>query len=306
MSFKNKNNLVKFLCFLVILIPFILLFSFNINSLKPVLSEHVVEQKVKSDLNGDGKEDFIYIDLINENKYNLNISINENNYKLIPNKSINSLGVFSPEWPITLNILDVDRNNIPEIIVQSSEKNNSIQHLFKWTGSDFQDIFYSTNNILGIIDSNNGKTPKILSFSLNDSKENIQKYMILNKKIKNISYDCVEPTGFQSIISFIDIISLNYEIDDLPNIFTSYISYDDLSQLWHLDKDLYYYNFQDAFFRDISWDNNSNISTCSWSLNFYKISKENTENKSQVNFTVQLEKIKDTFLISSINLTSKK
>lgn len=306
MSFKNKNNLLKLLCFLVILIPFILLFSLNINSIKPAISEHVVKQKVKADLNGDGNEDFIYIDLVNKNNYSLTVDINENNYELIPNKSINSLGIFSPEWPITLNILDLDRNNIPEIIVQSSEKNNPIQHLFKWTGSDFQDIFYSTNNILGIIDSNNGKTPKILSFSLNDSKENIQKYMLLNKKVKNISYDSVESPGFQSIISFIDIISLNYEIDDLPNIFTSYISSQDLSQLWRLDKDLYYYNFQDAFFRDISWDNKGNISTCSWSLNFYKISKENTENKSQINFTVQLEKIKDTFLISSINLTSKK
>ena len=178
--------------------------------------------------------------------------------------------------------------------------------MFKWTGNGFEDIFYSTNNILGIVDSNNGKTPKILSFSLGDSKENIQKYMLLNKKFKNISYDTVEPTGLYSIISFIDIISLNYEISELPNIFATYIPKEDLSQIWRLEKESYYYDFQDAFFRDIDWNNNGEVTNSSWILNFNKIPKENPNNKSQVKFTIQLEKINDTFLINSINLNFNK
>lgn len=307
MTLKNKNNLIKLSCFItIILISFILIFTFKDNSTKSVINENTIKESVKSDLNGDGKEDCLYIELGNENKYILNATINEKSYELTPNKTINSLGNFSPSRPITLNLLDLDRNNIPEIIVQSSEENSSIQHLFKWTGNEFEDIFYSTNNILGIVDSNNGKTPKILSFSLGDSKENIQKYMLLNKKFKNISYDTVEPTGLYSIISFIDIISLNYEISELPNIFATYIPKEDLSQIWRLEKESYYYDFQDAFFRDIDWNNNGEVTNSSWILNFNKIPKENPNNKSQVKFTIQLEKINDTFLINSINLNFNK
>lgn len=307
MTLKNKNNLIKHLSFItIILISFILIFTFKDNSTKSVINENTIKESVKSDLNGDRKEDCLYIELGNENKYILNATINEKSYELTPNKTINSLGNFSPSRPITLNLLDLDRNNIPEIIVQSSEENSSIQHLFKWTGNGFEDIFYSTNNILGIVDSNNGKTPKILSFSLGDSKENIQKYMLLNKKFKNISYDTVEPTGLYSIISFIDIISLNYEISELPNIFATYIPKEDLSQIWRLEKESYYYDFQDAFFRDIDWNNNGEVTNSSWILNFNKIPKENPNNKSQVKFTIQLEKINDTFLINSINLNFNK
>ncbi|HFE9685083.1 TPA: hypothetical protein ACGA33_000806 [Clostridium perfringens] len=307
MTLKNKNNLVKQLSFItIILISFILIFTFKNNSTKSVINENTIKETVKSDLNGDGKEDCLYIELGNENKYILHANISEKSYELTPNKTINSLGNFSPNQPITLNLLDLDRNNIKEIIVQSSEENNSIQHLFKWTGNGFEDIFYSTNNILGIVDSNNGKTPKILSFSLGDSKENIQKYMLLNKKFKNISYDTVEPTGLYSIISFIDIISLNYEISELPNIFATYIPKEDLSQIWRLEKDSYYYDFQDAFFRDTAWNNSGEATACSWTLNFNKVHKEDSRNKSQINFIIELEKINDIFLISFINLNITK
>lgn len=81
------------------------------------------------------KEDCLYIELGSENKYIINATINEKSYELTPSKTINSLGNFSPNRPITLNLLDLDRNNIKEIIVQSSEENSSIQHLFKWTGN---------------------------------------------------------------------------------------------------------------------------------------------------------------------------
>ncbi|WP_300258499.1 hypothetical protein [Clostridium sp.] len=312
MTLKNKNNLIKQISFITIilisfiLISFILIFTLKYNSTKSVINQNTIKETVKSDLNGDGKIDYLYIELGSENKYMLHANINEKSYELTPNKTINSLGNFSPNCPIKLNLLDLDRNTIPEIIVQSFEENNSIQHLFKWTENGFEDIFCSTNNILGIVDSNNGKTPKILSFSLSNSKEDIQKYMLLNKKLKNISYDTVEPPGLYSITSFIDIISLNYEISELPNIFASYISKEDLSQIWRLEKESYYYDFQDAFFKDIDWNNTGEVTNCSWTLNFNKIPKENTNNKSQVNLIIQLEKINDIFLISSINLNLNK
>ena len=136
MTLKNKNNLIKHLSFItiifitIILISFTLIFTFKDNSTKSVINENTIKETIKSDLNGDGKEDCLYIELVSENNYIINATINEKSYELTPNKTINSLGNFSPNRPITLNLLDLDRNNIKEIIVQSSEEDSSIQHLF--------------------------------------------------------------------------------------------------------------------------------------------------------------------------------
>ena len=60
-------------------------------------------------------------------------------------------------------------------------------------------------------------------------------------------------------------------------------------------KNYYYSDFQDAFFMDIAWNNTGEATNCSWTLNFNKNRKENPNNKSQVKFIIQLEKINDTF-----------
>lgn len=265
----------------------------------------IVHQTVKSDLNGDGIDDALYISLKDNIHYYMYASLNNNDYDFNPSKKVNSLGLYSNDWPMTINLMDLDRNTIPEIIIQSSEKDNSIQHIFKWTGEEFEDLFCSTNNIFGVVDSNNGKTPKIISFTLGDSLETVQRHMLLNKKLKNISYDNFKISGFNVVNQFIDIICLNYEISELPNIFTNYISSEDLSLIWKLDKDSFTYSFQDAFFRDISWDDKGNLKSCNWSLNFNKTNKNDPSLKSQINFNLTLENIDNTFYINSINLHSK-
>ncbi len=265
----------------------------------------IIHQNVKSDLNGDGIDDDLYISLKDNTKYYMYANLNNNNFNFTPSKKVNSLGLYSNDWPMTINLMDLDRNKLPEVIIQSSEKNTSIQHIFKWTGESFEDLFCSTNNIFGVIDSNNGKTPKILSFTLGDSLEDVQRHMLLNKSLKNISYDNFEIPGFSVINQFINIISLNYEISEIPDIFSNHISSEDLSLIWKLDKDSFIYSFQDAFFRDISWDDKGNLKSCNWSLNFNKTNKSNTSLKSQINFNLTLENINNNFYINSINLNYK-
>ncbi|WP_300349702.1 VCBS repeat-containing protein [Clostridium sp.] len=304
----TKKKYVK-ICILILL----LFIAYPIVSEKLLTKKHTIEtngktivhQTVKSDLNGDGIDDTLYISLKDNIHYYMYSSLNNRDYDFKPSKKVNSLGLYSNDWPMTINLMDLDRNTIPEIIIQSSEKDTSIQHIFKWTGEEFEDLFCSTNNIFGVVDSNNGKTPKIISFTLGDSLEAVQRHMLLNKNLKNISYDNFEISGFNVVNQFIDIICLNYEISELPNIFTNYIASEDLSLIWKLDKDSFTYSFQDAFFRDISWDDKGNLKSCNWSLNFNKTNKNDPSLKTQINFNLTLENIDNTFYINSINLHSK-
>lgn len=308
MKFIKKisiKNVLSILFLLTTCILVLMVFSLKEESIKSD-SKTIIEQTVKSDLNGDGIDDSIYIALKDNINYYMYASLNNKDYEFTPLKKVNSLGLYSINWPMTLNIIDLDRNNIPEIIIQSSEKDTSIQHVFKWNGENFEDLFCSTNNIFGVIDSDNGKTPKLISFTLGDSLEDVQRHMLINKKLKNISYDNFEISGFNVVRQFIDIISLKYEISELPkNIFISYIASEDLSLLWKLDKEEFTYSFQDAFFRDISWDEKGNLKTCNWSLNFNKFSNNNSLLKSQINFNITLENLNNSYYITSINLHSK-
>lgn len=296
---------IKFLKGLVPILLLLLVFgyfkiSFIANStVINTAGKAIIQQTLKSDLNGDGKKDSIYIALKENNDYHIYATINNEDYVLKPGDKIKSLGRYSLNHPMTLNLLDLDRNNIPELIIQSSEDKTTIQHLFKWTGEEFKNLFSSTNNIFGLLDSNNGKTPKIISFSINNSKEDIQKYMLLNNSLKNISYDNLDIPGFNSILEFINIVSLDYNLSELPNIFVDYISSEDLSQLWKLDKDTFYYTFQDAFFIDTKWNELGELSSCNWNIRFKKILKSNETQSSQVNFSITLEKTQEKFLITS-------
>lgn len=294
--------------FLKKLIPALLLISISLyltnsflskNKVISTASKTIIEQTVKNDLNGDGKDDSLYIALKENKDYYMYATINNKDYVLKPSDKIKSIGRYSPNHPMTLNLIDIDRNNIPEIIIQSSEDKTSIQHIFKWTGANFENIYSSTNNLLGLVDSNNGKTPKIISFSLNSSKYDIQKYMLLNNNLKNISYDNLDVPGFNSICEFINIVSLGYDLSELPNIFVSYISSEDLSQLWRLDKDNFYYVFQDAFFRDTNWNEFGELTSCDWNVRFNKVSKIDENKTNQISFSITIEKVQDNFLISS-------
>lgn len=306
---KRKTIILITLLLLFICGGFLYLTNFKNNydteTVIPTMAKPQGEQAVKKDLDGDGKEDVLYITSKND-KYYVEAHINNNTYFFNEKKPLNTLGLYYTYWPMTINIIDINRDRLPEIIIQSSQDNSPVQHIFTWTSDEFKDLYCSTNNVLGVLDSANNQTPKLLSFSINNGVSEIQQHMLNGKNLKNISYENYSPPGLDSICQFIDIISYNYEIQEPPSIFTDNIPSNELSLLWQLDKESYYYSFQDAFFRDDSWKKDGSLSSCSWTLNFKKTQKNNKDEDTQISFKISLDKIQDNFLIKSIDCFTKK
>ncbi|MPQ43973.1 FG-GAP repeat domain-containing protein [Clostridium tarantellae] len=306
----TKKTLIIFSTLLLLIgSGFLYLAKINFNSYYtdesiPIMAKPQGEQAIKKDLNGDGKEDVLYI-TAKEEKYYVEALINKKTYFFNEKKTLKTLGNYYSHWPMTINIIDINRDRIPEIIIQSSQENTPIQHIFTWNNNEFLDIYCSTNNILGILDSSNNKTPKLLSASLESSQSNIQQYLMKEKNLKNISYEKNSLPGLNSVIQFIDLIEYPYELSETPNIFAPNINSDELAILWQLDKENFTYTFQDCFFRDDSWDSSNTLSSCTWTLNFKKALKNSDKDFSQISFKICLNKINNEFFISLIDNFNK-
>jgi hypothetical protein len=257
------------------------------------------EQAIKKDLNGDGKDDLLYIAAKN-GKYYVEANIKNESYPFNCSKSLNTLGYHYNYWPISLNLIDLSRDKKPELIFQSSQDNVAVQHIFTWYNNEFQDIFCSTNNIIGILDSKNNKTPRFFSFSIKNGISDIQNYMIIGNELKNISSANYKIPALRNVETFIDIVESSYTPEDTPNIFTNEISSEDLSILWKLDKDNFSYIFEDGYFNDTKWDKNGNIQNLTWNLNFKKISRNSKTEASKLPIKLEITKSGDGYFINSI------
>lgn len=226
------------------------------------------------DLDGDGEKDKIDISKENNN-YILNIKSKDKTYQLINKDGSTLLGDSLIKWPIKVNIMDLSRNNIPEIIVQLSKDNLPINYVFSWDGSKFINTFISNDNIIGMLDSNNNKTPKLLSLSSSKGDESTKGFIFLGNNLKDISFSKPKISGLSSIQAFIDTIEAPYELAEAPNIFTPNIDSTELSILWGLDKDNTRYTFQNGYFTDFKWDSNGNILGVNWALSFESIKNSN-------------------------------
>ncbi|WP_085829215.1 hypothetical protein [Clostridium massiliodielmoense] len=228
-------------------------------------------KNLKSDLNGDGKEDTLYILTSKNNRYHLQINTFKNTFNLKPNKEIATLGSNYPYWPIRVKLKDISRNSIPEIFVQSSQDNVSIQHIFTYKDNEFKDIFCSYNNILGFIDCSNNKTPKILSAKIYGDNFYFENYMFIDNKLEKYSNDINDTfMGKDTILCFVNIItSMNGKyMPTNENIFYQGIDSSSLDLLPHLAGYAHNYVFQDAFFMDTKSDNSGEPTNIEWTLNF--------------------------------------
>jgi hypothetical protein len=242
----------------------------------------------KLDLTGDGKSDLLYIKT-DKDKYMIEVNTNDENITLKTDKALDTLGNFYNYWPMRVTLLDLNRDKIPEIIVQSSNKNKPLQHIFLWNGNDFSDIFCSTNNIIGFIDSQNNKTPKMACGLVDQNKLTLSYYYFSNNKLKNFTYD--DKTNFmgkntvQAFINYIQ--TLPYGEANKPvDIFYPGMSGKDISIIGKLSGDNNTYVFQDCIFKDTKWDNAGKPTEIKWTLNFKGTSL--TKNDDIKNYTLDI------------------
>lgn len=298
-----RKNFLIHLFFIIIVITlyisityFISIRTRTVQTISPINTS----QASLIDLTGDGQKD--YLQFINsQNKINLNINCSSNNFSLSDQIQDKVLLSTNSHWEPKLYLYDISRDNIPEIILQGPKDNKSACYVFHWNKKNFALVYSGNNNIFGILDCKNSKTPQCYSISSSEGISSLKSFMLLNDDTLDTSKENSYIPSLDSVTNFINIVELPYVLDSLPDIFTPTIDKDNLSLLWSLDKNNYSYSFQNAFFYDYKWTQFGEPYAIRWQLSFEKSSLKGTSgNKVEFILIIDLQKYDSIYKISSI------
>ncbi|MCY6355429.1 FG-GAP repeat domain-containing protein [Clostridium sp. ZS2-4] len=292
MKFKVLFIKRKYIYYLVlasiVLVFFVIFHSLKNKETSPTFVVNLNSKAYKADLTGDGKEDILYIST-NKNKYYLEVDTQKDNLFLEPNKNIKTLGIYYPYWTMKIKLLDISRDNVPEIFIQTSEKNKPLQHIFIYNYGKFENIFSSHNNVLGFIDCSNNKTPKFISGNISKGNFIFHNYILLQNKLEQFNHISNDTfLGKDTILYLINFITTVTKDSKIPDqqIFSPKINDTSLALIYALINADNTYVFQDAQFMDIKSTKDGEPSQIQWILNFRGISNSNREVIK--NYTIQV------------------
>lgn len=290
MKLRNSLNFKTLFSIIFALSAVFILYTLFRNNTRTTFSMVDKNEIIQKDLTGDGKKDILYIKR-NKDKYYLQVNTKDKTYQLDPSKNLNTLGTHYDFWPMNVTLKDINRDNVPEIIIQGNEKEAPISHIFSFDKGNFENIFSSKNNILGFIDTKSNQTPKFLCGNYYNEEIFLKNYMLVNGKLLEFNYNT--PKNFLGSELIRDIITLFIKEDDDDNIKERVVSNINESLITPIFKEKnsgYKFKFQDAYFEDVECDKDGNLLNLKWILNF----KGTMEGKdTQITFQVNLRREKD-------------
>ena len=268
-------------------------FYFQSSKLKALQAIYPVNlsKDTEYDLTGDGSKDSFQL-ISNENKVDFNIKTSNTDFYLSKEVDDKILFTKNIHWSPKIFMHDLSRNNIPELILMGSKNNKNTYYVFGWNNNKFNLITSGNSNILGILDCKNTKTPQCFSLSSSSGAKSINSFMVINNSFFNTTTSNTNLPSLDTTLSFINLIELPYNLDELPDIFTTDINKDELSIFWALDKDNYSYAFQNAFFYDYEWNDSGEPIALKWRLSFEK-NKLNGQDGDKEELCILLDVIKD-------------
>lgn len=207
-KFFVKKNIVLLLTLSLLLVY---LFSLEINKSPSISVITPLKENTTVDINGDGIQDYISISsstleiTINNTKYSLNTIMNDNNF--FSNVST---------WPTKIFINRITRGTKPILIIQSHKNNVGTVSVIASNNEDFTVIYSDEKNIFGILDSNSSRTPRYYSLKSSSGNSSLNSFMILDNKLLDITKNTTPIPGINEILSFIDLIQVDYAPNDLP------------------------------------------------------------------------------------------
>lgn len=298
-----KRNTMIFIAIVILLFIFssFIFINFITKSTVTTLGSEDNQDNMLIDLNGDGKNYELYIDK-SKDIYCVKVKFASKEVSLIPNGKQYTLGSQNNNDKIYIKTQDLTRDDIPEVIISTFINKEPVNHIFKYSEGNFLNIISTDQNIVGILNSKNTKSPTLISLSSSKGDESVNSYILKGNNFKDISFSKTKTPGLSTSQQFIDAIEKPYEVLETPDIFSSDISSDELSLLWNLDKETYVYSFENGFFRDIDWDSNGDSRAIEWNLRF-NCSKKigSSEKDSQINIYIKIEKSQyGDFKISSL------
>ncbi|RII35305.1 hypothetical protein D2A34_08850 [Clostridium chromiireducens] len=302
---KLLANTVLYLSLFAVIITLIYFISNNFESIQTI-SPINISQDAHYDLTGDGTKETLEM-LNSQNKIDFNIKSSKYDYYLSNEIKDKTLFTINNHWEPKVFIHDISRDNIPEIILIGSKDNKPTSYIFHWNKDKFNLISSNQNNISGILDCKNSRTPQFYSLLSSEGLSSLKSFMLINNKSLDTSKENVTLPSLDSATQFINLIEFQYLPDDLPGIFTSTIDKNNLSLLWTLDKENYSYTFQNAFFYDYRWNDSGEPSSIRWRLSFEKSDKKGSNaGKSELVLLIDLnlDQIDSSYKINSIQKIS--
>lgn len=268
---KKKSYASILVIFLLMIIA--ITFFIHINNQKTIYtSTTIISDTAKDkgfDYDGDGIIDDISL-IATNSTYSLRIKNSLGESLFISSTNDFSLLDITPTCYPTLHYVDLTRDKIPELIVSGLKNSNPVFYVFQWQNNNFNEIYFSQKNILGILDFNNSRTPRLLSSDSSKGNESTTGMIINNFSTKDITFSKPIIPSFNTLQILIDIIEVDYDLDEAPDLFSPYIDSNQLGLLWNLDKSKYRYSFQKAYFYDTSWDDSTKVTSIYWCLSFEK------------------------------------
>ena len=266
----KKNTFIAFIIIIFIICVSITTIINTYSKNTETLSNKSLENNKEYDFDSDGENDQLTI-ISPNSTYSIKIKNSIGEILLKSNEFDYSLLDITSSCNINISYIDLNRNKIPELIISGFKNNKPTFYIFQWKDNTFQEVLFSQNNILGILDYNNSRTPKIYITNSTTGDKGTNGYILNANSIKDITFSNPTIPSLGNIQTLINLIEADYELDDAPDIFTAYIPSEELGILWNLDKSTYGYSFQKGYFYDISWDDSGRATSIYWILSFEKV-----------------------------------
>lgn len=282
-----KRKYIYFLALTLSILILFIIFMISRDS-SPTFNNISRDKKIKADFDGDGKDDMLSVKKEGD-KYLMEIKTKDTVFKLNTDNNSSTVGYHSPYWPLRVTLMDVSRDKIPEIFIQGCKGGNPLQRVFIFNNNKFDNIFSSSNNILGFIDCKNNKTPKVISGKLQGDNISLSNYIFLNYKFKNYNYESTKTfMGKDTICTFIKLIQglPHSEAYKPSDIFSQHLAAADMALIGKLSGENNSYVFQDGIFMENRCDKSGDVTEVSWSLNFRGVS--NNDSSLVKNYTINL------------------
>lgn len=297
----KKNTFIAFIIIIFIICVSITTIINTYSKNTETLSNKSLENNKEYDFDSDGENDQLTI-ISTNSTYSIKIKNSIGEILLKSNEFDYSLLDITSSCNINISYIDLNRNKIPELIISGFKNNKPTFYIFQWKDNTFQEVLFSQNNILGILDYNNSRTPKIYITNSTTGDKGTNGYILNANSIKDITFSNPTIPSLGNIQTLINLIEADYELDDAPDIFTAYIPSEELGILWNLDKSTYGYSFQKGYFYDISWDDSGRATSIYWILSFEKVNFiDSDSNPKELTMYVKAElEESDEYKISSI------
>lgn len=299
---KNSYKIILFLAFIFITLVLINKFLTK-NSEKSAMSSYSLEEKDYK-INFDG----------NNSTETLRVSKTSKGFNLIlidKDKEISLGSLDNDEFLVdnldfsSINILNLSRNLKDQLLITGVKNNNNVTYLFGYLEDELKLIYKNDINVVYLKDYNSNRSPQFITFHFYNNVTPFNSYYLLNDSFYDVTKTNLTKFNFNFLYELMNIISLDYNLENLPDIFDSSTNSDDISLLWKLDKDSYSYAFQNAIIKDKSFSNGSNLETIEAYLNF---NKKNKSNNSVVPFKIKVvlkRNIDDKFKVLSLYTVKK-